>query len=59
MSEPITGKVSFKSMISGLKITPVNGDGSLQEPIALKYSNGTYSFDIPTDKGTHWFIIGK
>jgi len=59
MTEPISGKISFKSMISGLKITPVNGDGSLQEPIALKYSSGKYSFDIPSDKGTHWFIIAK
>ena len=55
LSEPVTGRVSFAAP-KGLQLYPVTRSGTLDKPLAVKYSNGRYSINFaPT--AVHWLIL--
>ena len=57
LSEPVAGTITLASEVHGLRLVPLRSDGSTMEPIALESKGGTYSIALPTDKGTHWFLL--
>lgn len=57
VSEPVTGKVTLRSKITGLKLIPLKGDGTQGQAIPLTPVDGVYTFDLPADQGTHWFLL--
>jgi hypothetical protein len=57
LSEPVAGTLVVKSGVAGLKLVPLAPDGSPQEAVALKPEQGAYTVALPTDRGTHWFLL--
>jgi hypothetical protein len=57
LSEPVAGTVTLTSMVKGLKLVPLKGDGARMDAIPLESRDGTYTIPLPTDKGTHWFML--
>ncbi len=57
LSEPVAGTITLASEAKGLRLVPLKSDGSTMEPIALRSKGGAYSIALPTDKGTHWFLL--
>jgi len=57
LSEPVAGTITLASEVHGLRLVPLRSDGSTMEPIALESKGGAYSIALPTDKGTHWFLL--
>ncbi len=57
LSEPVQGTVTLSSGVSGLRLVPLASDGSKMAAVALGKSGGSYAVEIPTDRGTHWFLL--
>ncbi len=57
-SEPVAAKVTLQSSANGLKLVPLMADGSKGDAVALPRSApNVYTFEVPTDQGTHWFEL--
>ena len=57
LSEPVKGTVTLSSGVNWLRLVPLASDGSKMEAVTLRRSGGSYPIEIPTDRGTHWFMI--
>lgn len=38
-------------------LAPLNAKGTEQEAIPLEREGDGYSFQLPVDRGTHWFVL--
>jgi len=56
LSEPVKGEIRIAGP-RGLELVPLAGDGGELDAITLKYSNGAYIIELPTQRGTHWFLL--
>jgi hypothetical protein len=56
-TEPVTGTITLISSVKDFRLVPLKSDGSKMDPIKLEAQNGVYSIALPTDKGTHWFVL--
>ena len=56
-TEPVAGTIILASMVKGLRLVPLKSDGSKLAPITLEVQGGRYTIVLPTDKGTHWFVV--
>ena len=56
-TEPVAGTIIVTSTAKGLRLVPLASDGSRLAAIPLEARDGTYSIALPTDKGTHWFML--
>jgi len=56
LSEPVKGEIRIAGP-RGLELVPLAGDGGELDAITLKYSNGAYIIELPTQGGTHWFLL--
>ncbi len=56
-SEPVAGTITLKNANAALTLVPLKGDGTEMTPIPVSGSAGTFSFELPTNKGTHWFLL--
>lgn len=57
LSEPVTGTVSLKSDVTGLKLAALSGDGTPSQVGSLRAEGGVYSLALPVAGGTHWFLL--
>ena len=53
----MAGTITLTSTVKGLKLVPLKSDGAKMEAIPLESKDGTYTIALPTDKGTHWFML--
>ncbi len=58
-TEPVAGTIALRSAVQGLRLVPLGSDGSRSNAIPLEARNGTYTIVLPTDRGTHWFMLEK
>ena len=56
-TEPVAGTIALTSTVKGLRLVPLKSDGSKMDAIAPEPKQGSYVIDLPTDKGTHWFVL--
>ena len=56
-SEPVAGTVALRSAVSGLRLLPLRPDGTYAPAIALRRERASVRIDLPTDAGTHWFLL--
>jgi hypothetical protein len=57
-TEPVAGTITLTSTVKGLRLVPLAGDGSRLSAVPLEARGGTYTIVVlPTDKGTHWFVL--
>jgi hypothetical protein len=57
LSEPVTGTVSLKSDVAGLKLAALSGDGTPRQAEGLHVDGGVYTLTLPIAGGTHWFLL--
>ncbi|MHC4403031.1 MAG: glycosyl hydrolase family 5 [Planctomycetota bacterium] len=55
-SEPVRGEVTIRAP-DGLRLIPLDGDGSRLEPVATAYADGRYAVALPAKRGTHWLLL--
>jgi hypothetical protein len=56
LSEPVSGRLAIRAP-EGLRLIPLDGDGSRLEPLAAPYAGGRYTVTLPVARGTHWFLL--
>jgi hypothetical protein len=56
LSEPVRGEVAIRAP-AGLKLVPLNGDGTQLEPVPMRSADGQYVIPLPAPRGTHWFLL--
>ena len=56
-TEPVAGTITLASTVKGLRLIPLKSDGGKMNPIELTAQSGIYTIILPTDKGTHWFVL--
>ena len=56
-TEPVAGTITLTSTVKGLRLVPLKSDGSRLSAMVLEARDGTYTIVLPTDKGTHWFVL--
>jgi hypothetical protein len=56
-TEPVAGTITLRSAVAGLHLTPLAGDGHRLGPVPLASHDSRYTIVLPTDKGTHWFVL--
>jgi hypothetical protein len=56
-TEPVAGTIALVSTVQGLRLFPLKSDGSRLSAIPLATTGGKYTIVLPTDKGTHWFVL--
>ena len=58
-TEPVAGTIALRSTVQGLRLVPLKNDGSRSTALPLEARSGTYTIVLPTDQGTHWFVLEK
>ena len=53
----MAGTIALSSTVKGLRLVPLRSDGGRMSAIPLEARDGTYTIVLPTDKGTHWFML--
>ncbi len=56
-TEPVAGTIALSCTVRGLRLVPLESDGSRGIGIPLEARAGTYTIVLPTDKQTHWFLL--
>jgi hypothetical protein len=56
LSEPVEGQIHVAGP-RGLKLIPLAGDGSRLRALKVKYADGMYAVELPSQSGTHWFML--
>jgi len=56
-TEPVAGTLALASMVKDMRLFPLKSDGSRMDPVTLEVRGSVYTIVLPTDKGTHWFIL--
>ena len=56
-TEPVSGTIALSSTVKRLRLIPLKSEGSRLSAIPLEPRGGTYTIVLPTDKGTHWFLL--
>jgi hypothetical protein len=56
LSEPVTGRLTIRAS-EGLRLIPLDGDGSRLQPLPAPYAGGQYTITLPAARGTHWFLL--
>ena len=57
LSEPVSGAVTIRSQVSGLKLAALGPDGKELPAAAPATSGGAYTINLPVAGGTHWFLL--
>lgn len=57
LSEPVVGTLTIRGRAAGLRLVPLSADGKEGDPVALDARDGAGVVRLPTDKGTHWFLL--
>lgn len=57
LSEPVAGTITLRNQDRDLVLVPLVGDGSGKPPLAGVRQGKATTFPLPTDQGTHWFLI--
>ncbi|NQU24070.1 MAG: cellulase family glycosylhydrolase [Candidatus Nealsonbacteria bacterium] len=56
LSEPVEGELSIEAP-PGMKLIPLDADGTQLDPLPAAYTAGRYSVGLPGAHGTHWFLL--
>ena len=57
VTEPVAGTVTLRSEHQGLTFRPLSSDGTAGPPMPFECRNGVCTLVLPTDTGTHWFLL--
>jgi len=57
LSEPVAGQIQLRSAVKGLDLVPLKRDAQHGPAVPLRQIDGAYVIDLPTDAGTHWFLL--
>jgi hypothetical protein len=56
-TEPVAGTIRLRSAVEGLRLVPLKSDGVKMPSVPLTIRDGAYTIALPTDMGTHWFVL--
>jgi hypothetical protein len=56
-SEPVKGILTIRSRTPGMKLVPLKPDGTEHPPVPFRSGGQGYTFTLPAEWGTHWFLL--
>ena len=56
LSEPVAGTLTIEAR-EGLQLIPLDGDGTELPTIDVERRGGSYTIELPAERGTHWFLL--
>ncbi len=57
LTEPVTGTIVLKTKSADLELLALRSDGRVIDRVALKHDNDGLTIPIPSEHGTHWFVL--
>ena len=57
MSEPVVGTITLRTKTSGLQLLVLSSTGKVQERLAPQNSPEGLTIQLPTGRGTHWYML--
>ena len=57
MSEPVVGTINLKTKARGLQLLAMGPKGTVQERLALENRPDGLTIQLPTRRGTHWYVL--
>jgi hypothetical protein len=56
-SEPVVGKIGLKTKTGELELLSLGHSGKIVGRMAPAYEDGSLSISLPSDRGTHWYVL--
>jgi hypothetical protein len=56
-SEPVKGSIRLRTQVKGLQLLALGSDGHVVGRRSLETTPDGVVFQIPTDRGTHWYVL--
>jgi hypothetical protein len=57
LSEPVTGSIWLRTKITNLQLLALGSTGRVADRSAPVWNQETLTIELPTDRGTHWYVL--